>query len=103
MTRLTRVYIVQSWIVKRNREHDFLAAWQAYAKWIINQEGSTGPAQLFKDTLDPAHYMSVHSWAEEKVLTTTRGVEFGRQTHKLEQLSVNFTSWKMNLEGEEHL
>ena len=103
MTQLPKVCIIQSWIVKRTREHDFLTAWRTHAKWIVNQEGSTGSARLFKDTLDPAHYVSVHSWEEEKVSTATRGVEFGRQTYKLEQLTVNFSSWKLKLEGEEYV
>ena len=97
------VYVVRSWIVKRGRDLDFLTAWQAFAKWMVRQEGSTGSTRLFRDTLDPAHYMSVDSWEEEKAPTTFRGLEFGRQSYKLEQLAVNFSSWTLNLEAEERV
>ncbi len=100
---MPRVYVVRSWVVKRGRDEDFLTAWKGFARWMVRQDGSTGSTRLFRDTLDPAHYMSVDSWEEEKASATTRGLEFGRQSYKLEQLTVNFSSWTLKLEAEEQL
>ncbi len=99
---MTNVYTVYSWVVKRGRGKEFVSAWQNFAKWIVKQEGSTGLTQLFKDTLDPAHYMSVDAWKEEKTSEMIRkGVEFGRQYYKLQQLTDNFSSWMLKLEAEQ--
>ncbi len=99
---MTKVYTVYSWVVKRGRGEEFVAEWQDFAKWIVKQEGSTGSTQLFRDTLDPAHYMSVEVWKEEKASETIRkGVEFGRQRYKLQQLTDNFSSWMLKLEAEQ--
>jgi len=96
------VYAVYSWVVKRGRGEEFVAAWQNFAKWIVKQEGSTGSTRLFRNTLDLAHYMSVDVWKEGKASETIRtGVEFGRQYYKLQQLTDNFSSWSFKLEAEQ--
>ncbi len=99
---MMKVYTVYSWVVKRGHGKEFVAAWQNFAKWIARQEGSTGSTWLFKDTIDPAHYISVDAWKEEKASKTVRkGVEFGRQYYKLQQLTDNFSSWTLQLEAKQ--
>ncbi len=99
---MPKVYIVNSWIVKRGRDKDFVVAWKAFARWIVSQNGATGTTRLFKDDLDPAHYLSVHSWEDETARATVqRGVQFGKESFKLQQLAVDFSSWSLRLEAEE--
>ena len=103
-TKLPKLYIVNSWIVKRGRDKEFVAAWKAFAKWLVSQKGSMGSTRLFKDDLDPAHYLSVDSWENGAVHAAfRRGVQFGKQSYRLQKLTIDFSSWTLTLEAEETL
>jgi len=83
---------------------DFIDAWKAFARWIASQEGAIGPVRLFKDNLDPAHYVSIDSWVNASARDSLQaGVQFGRQYYKLEQLAMDSSSRSFRLEAEEGL
>ena len=91
--------IISSWVVKRGRDLEFVAAWQAYAKWLISKHGSKGSPQLFRDNLDPAHYVSIDYWDDNEALTAIRNsVYFCRESYRLQQLTMHFSSWTLTPE-----
>ena|SRR5215510_1829763 len=94
-------YTIRNWTVKRGRDQDFVAAWRVFARWMVSQKGMIGPARLFKDNLDPAHYVSIDSWEDEATRDSIQvGVQFGKQAYKLEQLSMDSSSRSFSLEAE---
>ena len=96
-----KIYTISNWTVKRGREKEFVAAWKNFANWIVRQKG-TGPASLFKDDLDPAHYTSIESWEDESTRAAIqKGIPFGRESYKLQQFSIDFSSRSFKKEGEE--
>jgi len=96
-----KIYTISNWTVKRGHDKEFVAAWKGFANWIVLQKGA-GPARLFKDDLDPAHYISIESWEDESSRAAIQnGVPFGRQSYKLQQLTIDFFSRSFKKEGEE--
>jgi antibiotic biosynthesis monooxygenase len=98
--RTLEIYTISNWTVKRGRDTEFVTAWKVFADWMVLQRG-TGPASLFKDDLDPAHYISIESWEDESTRAAIqKGVPFGRQSYKLQQLTIDFSSRSFKKEGE---
>ena len=99
---MSKAYTIRNWTVKRGRDNDFLATWKVFAGWMISQQGAIGPIRLFKDNLDPAHYISIDSWEDENVRDSIQdSVHFGKQSYKLEQLAMDFSYRSFSLEAEE--
>jgi len=96
-----KIYTISNWTVKRGHDKEFVTAWKSFANWIVLQKG-TGPTSLFKDELDPAHYVSIESWEDQSIRAAIqKGVPFGRQSYKLQQLTIDFSSRSFKKEGEE--
>ena len=96
-----KIYTISNWTVKRGRDKEFVEAWKVFANWIVLQKG-TGPTRLLRDDLDPAHYISIESWEDENTRAAIqRGVPFGRQSYKLQQLAIDFSSRPFKEEREE--
>ncbi len=101
---MSKTYTIRTWTIKRGRDKDFLAAWKDFAKWITSQDGAVGPARLFRDNLDPAHFVSIDSWQDETARDLIHaGVQFGKQSYKLEQLAMDSSYRSLTLEAEESL
>lgn len=99
---MARLYTVYSWVARKGRDEEFVSAWQEFAKWIVNQIGSTRSTRLFRDTSDTRHFMSVDSWEDEKSLRTLReGSEYDEQINSLHRFLDNFHSWPLKLEAEQ--
>jgi heme-degrading monooxygenase HmoA len=99
---MSKTCTISSWIVKPSRNGEFVAAWQAYAKWLVSRPGLTSPSQLFRDSVDPAHYMGIDYWQDKDAFTAIQtGVDYGRQLYKLQQLAIHFSSWTLNDETDD--
>lgn len=99
---MSRTCTISSWIVKPSRNREFVVAWRAYAKWLVSRPGLTSPPRLFRDSVDPAHYVGVDCWQDKDAFTEIQsGVDYGRQSYKLQQLTIHFSSWTLSDETEE--
>jgi len=98
----TKVYTVYSWTVKPGFNQQFLRAWRSFAKSILQQPGSNGSTRLFRDLENPAHFLSVDSWQDEKAMKKAgQTKELTQQMEGLRKLLDEFSSWSLKPETEQ--
>ncbi len=99
---MTKVYTVNSWTVKPGFDQQFLRAWKHFAKLVVQQVGSSGSTRLFRDLENPAHFLSVDSWRDEKTMRKAgQARDFTRLMERLRKSLDEFSSWSLKLEAEE--
>jgi len=73
-----QVFTFGLWSVKPGKEGDFIAAWEAFARWTgKHQTGMVGEARLLEDVDEPRRFVSIGGWSDmQKVQAWRETPEF---------------------------
>ena len=67
------VYTFGLWSVKPGKEGDFIAAWEAFARWTSeHQAGMVGEARLLEDIDRPRRFVSIGGWSDKQKVQAWR-------------------------------
>jgi len=66
------VHALNVWIVKKGREDEFVARWQALAQWTIDEGIGTSHATLVRDSANPRRFVSFGPWGSEQAVERWR-------------------------------
>jgi len=67
------LYTVGTFLVKPGLESEFIAAWEAFAKWTSRQKLGGGNGILLQDAGESQRFISFGPWTDEKVIQAWRG------------------------------
>ncbi len=78
MSESNEVYTLGFWTALPEKESEFIAAWQEFARWTMqNQKGTIGDAKLIQDVSEPRRFISFGAWQNpERVQEWRRQPEF---------------------------
>ena len=83
-----QVFTFGLWSVKPGKEGDFIAAWEAFARWTgKHQTGMVGEARLLEDIDQPRRFVSIGGWSDkQKVQAWRESPEFQAFFAKVSEL-----------------
>ncbi len=62
MPASNQLYTVGIWTVRQGAEKEFIAEWEAFARWTAVTQPGTGKGTLLQDRTDPQQFISFGPW-----------------------------------------
>lgn len=72
MSKTANLYTLGIWLVKPDREKDFIAAWKEFARWTINNQNGAVSGTLLQDTQHPQRFISFGPWKDKESIEAWR-------------------------------
>jgi len=73
MEESKEIYTLGFWTVKKDKESEFIDAWDKFAQWTMrNQPGTVGTASLIQDVSNPSSFISFGAWENTATIENWR-------------------------------
>lgn len=91
-------YTLGEWTAKEGREDEFVAAWEEFAQWTVNNVEGSAWAKLLRDGEDPRRFISLGPWRDsDAVAAWRRHPGFGARVAAIQELVSSFVPHTMGV------
>lgn len=95
MAKIGQPFSSGNWIVKDEREDEFIARWTDFAQWSVEEmgPGATESPILIQDSANPRHFISVGGWRDPETVESWRDhPEFQEHLGRCRELCDDFVA-----------
>ncbi len=98
MPAFNQLYTVGIWTVRQGAEKEFIAEWEAFARWTAVTHSGAGKGTLLQDRTDPQEFISFGPWESmEQIKAWRDSPEFNAFAAKARLLCTDFQPHTLEL------